>query len=119
MLKEVELDLFPATPRRGDLVSELQNFSEFRTSTLVTETRSSDGRSVVPTFVNEYWTSGQRDAHRLHEVSYRACFKPQLPRFFIERLTRPGEVVYDPFLGRGTTLLEAALLGRIPYGNDI
>ncbi|MEQ1867469.1 MAG: hypothetical protein ABL996_22765, partial [Micropepsaceae bacterium] len=32
----------------------------------------------------------------LHEVSYRACFKPQLPRFFIERLTHPGEVVYDP-----------------------
>jgi len=55
----------------------------------------------------------------LHEISYRACFKPQLPRFFIERLTQPGEVVYDPFLGRGTTLLEAALLGRVPYGCDI
>src|SRR5208283_219988 len=44
---------------------------------------------------------------------------PQLPRFFIERLTRPGEVVYDPFMGRGTTPLEAALLGRVPFGNDI
>jgi hypothetical protein len=54
----------------------------------------------------------------LHEVSYRACFKPQLPRFFIERLTAPGEIVYDPFMGRGTTPIEAALLGRVPYGND-
>ncbi len=70
-------------------------------------------------FVNEFWTSKQRAAHSLHEVSYRACFKPQLPRFFIERLTAPGDVVYDPFMGRGTTLLEAALLGRIPAGCDI
>ena len=79
-----------------------------------------DGRVVrVPTFVNEFWTSRQRAAHSLHEISYRACFKPQLPRFFIERLTEPGEVVYDPFMGRGTTPLEAALLGRVPFGCDI
>src|SRR6266705_2919031 len=58
-------------------------------------------------------------ASSLHEVSYRACFKPQLPRFFIERLTQPGDVVYDPFMGRGTTPVEAALLDRVPFGNDI
>lgn len=73
----------------------------------------------VPTFTNEFWTSRQRQAHNLHEISYRACFKPQLPRYFIERLTAPGDVVYDPFMGRGTTLVEAALLGRVPYGCDI
>ena len=43
--------------------------------------------------INEFWTSGQRQAHSIHEVSYRACFKPQLPEFFIERLTRPGDAV--------------------------
>src|SRR5207248_7997310 len=73
----------------------------------------------VPAFVNEFWTAKQRQANSLHEVSYRACFKPQLPRFFIERLTQPGDVVYDPFMGRGTTVLEAALLGRVPFGCDI
>src|ERR1700722_681661 len=73
----------------------------------------------VPTFVNEFWTAKQRAASRLHEISYRACFKPQLPRFFIERLTRPGDIVYDPFMGRGTTPVEAALLGRVPFGCDI
>src|SRR5919205_3907131 len=62
--------------------------------------------------VNEYWTARQRQSHALHEVSYRACFKAELPRFFIERLTAPGDLVYDPFMGRGTTLLEAALMGR-------
>ena len=74
---------------------------------------------VVETFVNEFWTSKQRAAHSLHEVSYRACFKPQLPRFFIDRFTKPGDVVYDPFMGRGTTVIEAALAGRTPAGCDI
>ena len=69
--------------------------------------------------INEFWTSGQRQAHSLHEVSYRACFKPQLPEFFIERLTAPGDAVYDPFMGRGTTPIQAALMGRRPIGNDI
>ena len=79
-----------------------------------------DGRPVsVPTFTNEFWTSRQRAAHTLHEVSYRACFKPQLPRFFIERLTGPGDRVYDPFMGRGTTLVEAALLDRRVAGCDV
>lgn len=102
-----------------------QSLREFRwegraTLETVTSARLGDGRTVeVPTFVNEFWTSKQRDAHSLHEVSYRACFKPQLPRFFIDRLTRAGDVVYDPFAGRGTTPLEAALTGRLPIANDI
>ena len=73
----------------------------------------------VPVYVNEFWTSKQRAAHSLHEISYRACFKPQLPRFFITRLTGEGGVVYDPFMGRGTTAIESALLNRVPVGCDI
>jgi DNA methylase len=70
-------------------------------------------------FANEFWTAGQRRAHSIHEISYRACFKPQLPEFFIKRLTREGDAVFDPFMGRGTTPLQAALMGRRPFGNDI
>jgi hypothetical protein len=72
----------------------------------------------VPRYVGEFWTSQQRQASSLHEVSYRACFKPQLPRFFIEYLTNEGDRVYDPFSGRGTTALEAGLLGRKVIAND-
>ena len=74
---------------------------------------------ALPTFAREFWTARQRQANALHEVSYRACYKPQLPRLFIERLTAPGDRVYDPFSGRGTTALEAALLGRRVAANDI
>ena len=94
-------------------LDDLTDFNEFGTRTII------ENHHGIPYFINEFWTSRQRQSHRIHEISYRACFKPELPRFFINRLTRPGDVVYDPFMGRGTTAIEAALLGRVPYGNDI
>src|ERR1044071_8541128 len=107
---------------KSPLSEQLLAFREFGKSTrrVATKTTNSSGQGFeVPTFVNEFWTSKQREASRLHEISYRACFKPQLPRFFIQRLTQPGDLVYDPFMGRGTTLLEAALLNRPPAGCDV
>jgi hypothetical protein len=106
----------------SNFLEEIKRFHEFGQKTREISTRYQAQEGVaceVPTFVNEFWTAKQRQANSLHEISYRACFKAQLPRFFIERLTRPGDVVYDPFMGRGTTPVEAALLGRVPWGNDI
>ena len=77
------------------------------------------GSQCLNWYVNEFWTARQRQAASIHEISYRACFKPQLPRFFILRLSQPGDRIYDPFSGRGTTPLEAALCGRDFTANDI
>ena len=100
---------------------EVANFNAFGKTTIMEpfEWEVAGQKGMVMKAVNEYWTSGQRQANSLHEISYRACFKPQLPEFFIARLSQPGDGVYDPFMGRGTTPLEAALLGRIPLANDI
>ena len=76
------------------------------------------GPCSVKKFTSEFWTSRQRQASSIHEVSYRACFKPQLPRFFIDLLTRKGDTVYDPFSGRGTTVIEAGLMGQDVIAND-
>ena len=116
------MSLAPSEPApTGTFEDDLRTFDWQGRPTQVSETVIPDlpGTPPLTTFVNEFWTSRQRAAHSLHEVSYRACFKPQLPRFFIERLTRPGDVVYDPFMGRGTTVLESALLGRSAFGNDV
>jgi SAM-dependent methyltransferase len=122
----LEFDLFvpPADEARlkRPLAEQLLSFREFGQATRCLQTKSetfSGGSMEVPTHVNEFWTARQRAASSLHEISYRACFKPQLPRFFIQRLSGPGEIVYDPFMGRGTTAIEAALLDRIPYGCDV
>jgi site-specific DNA-methyltransferase (adenine-specific) len=47
-----------------------------------------------------------------------AMFPPAIPHLFIRWLTEPGDVVYDPFAGRGTAPLEACLLGRRGMGSD-
>jgi hypothetical protein len=100
-----------------DLATSLRAFAAFGTPTRDGELVVGEHR--VPTFTNEYWTAAQREGHSLHEISYRACFKPSLPAFFLERFTRPGDVVFDPFMGRGTTVLEALLRGRVGCGNDV
>ncbi|MGI8467954.1 MAG: DNA methyltransferase [Pyrinomonadaceae bacterium] len=97
--------------------AELADFSEFGSKTRIEHREF--GKTIVPVYQNEFWTAKQRSGHSIHEISYRACYKPQLPKFFIERLTRKNDVVYDPFLGRGTTLIEANLLGRRVVGNDV
>tara|TARA_B110000914_G_C15507894_1_gene469237 strand:- start:1203 stop:2435 length:1233 start_codon:yes stop_codon:yes gene_type:complete len=104
-----------------EFTEDINGFDDFGTKTInVPFEWEVDGRKgTTMKAINEYWTSGQRQANSLHEISYRACFKPQLPEFFITRLTKKGDGVYDPFMGRGTALLEAMLLGRKPMGNDI
>lgn len=77
------------------------------------------GNITVNKIIGEFWTSKQRQASSLQEISYRACFKPQLPNFFIKRFTKENDIVYDPFGGRGTTVVEAALMGRQIIQNDI
>ncbi len=58
--------------------------------------------------------------HTLHPMcSYLASFPAALPHAFIARYTRPGDVVLDPFSGRGTAPLQAAAEGRIGVGNDL
>lgn len=104
-------DQFSATPET--FINGLRAFGDFGQRTV------DDTVEGIPYLINEFWTAGQRQAHSIHEVSYRACFKAQLPEFFIKRLTKPGDVVFDPFMGRGTTPVQAALMGRQAFGNDI
>ncbi len=56
-------------------------------------------------------------SHDLH--AFAAKFPPQLPRAFIRGLTALGDVVLDPMMGSGTTVVEALLEGRRGIGLDI
>jgi DNA modification methylase len=60
---------------------------------------------------------GGYGSHAWHP--FPAKFPPQLPELLIERLSEPGDVVFDPMLGSGTTLVEAVRLGRRAVGCDI
>ena len=55
--------------------------------------------------------------HSIHR--YSGKFIPQIARQAIELLTDPEDLVADPYCGSGTTLLEAALIGRRSIGIDL
>ena len=99
------------------LNSQTNLFEESENKTFVETIKI--GEKFYPKFINEFWTSKQRQSSSLHEISYRGCFKAQLPKFFIELLTEKSDIVYDPFAGRGTTIIESGLLGRQVVSNDI
>lgn len=67
------------------------------------------------------WKAEQRLwGHSFHPMcSYLASFPAGLAHAFIGRYTRPGDVVLDPFSGRGTTPLQACAEGRLGVGNDL
>ncbi len=67
------------------------------------------------------WKAQQRLwGHPFHPMcSYLASFPAALAHAFIARYSRPGDVVLDPFSGRGTTPLQACAEGRIGVGNDL
>jgi site-specific DNA-methyltransferase (adenine-specific) len=67
------------------------------------------------------WKDQQRLwGHAFHPMcSYLAMFPAALTHAFIARYSRPGDVVLDPFSGRGTTPLQACAEGRVGVGNDL
>ena len=107
------------TKQQPDIKKYLKNFRlNDKSNKTIIESVCIDS-TKYPKYINEYWTSKQRQASSIHEIAYRACFKAQLPRFFIDLLTAEHDIVYDPFSGRGTTVIEAALMGRNIISNDI
>jgi hypothetical protein len=53
------------------------------------------------------------DARSVHTVHwFPGNFIPQIPTAFIQALAKPGDLVFDPFGGSGTTAVEAVRLGR-------
>ena len=51
--------------------------------------------------------------------SHSAPFPRAIPEFFIKAFSDPGDVIFDPFSGSGTTLVTAGMLDRAGYGVEI
>ena len=76
---------------------------------------------LPPIEIAPEWKAQQRLwGHTFHPMcSYLASFPAALAHSFIARYSRPGDIVLDPFSGRGTTPLQACAEGRIGVGNDL
>lgn len=65
------------------------------------------------------WLISERDKTGKHRNIYHGNFIPQIPYQLLSRYTKKGEVVFEPFMGSGTTLFECEELGRRYIGLDI
>lgn len=61
-----------------------------------------------------------RWGHSMHTMcSYHGMFPARVAHYFIQRYSRPGGLVVDPFSGRGTVTLQARVEGRRTISNDL
>lgn len=80
------------------------------------------GIAMHPTPVNfdEAFRSTSKVQGLTHDFyKYPARFSPDFVRFILDLCTEPGDYVLDPFMGGGTTIVEAAASGRHAIGSDV
>ena len=65
------------------------------------------------------WILDSRDSSGAHQADYHGNFIPQIPHQLMRRFTKPGDIVLDPFIGSGTTAIEANRLRRRWIGVEI
>lgn len=78
----------------------------------------------LPLDAQEALIAAARDAAPVHGLThgfykYPARFSPVFARAAIETFTKPGDLVLDPHVGGGTTLVEARATGREAVGVDV
>ena len=123
---------------RQYLLSELRQIEDTRTvgraryyvsrlKKALTEVRSSRINDINLNRWKEYgsiltdslWVLDRRDSSGPHSAWYWGNFVPQIPYQLMQRYTKRGEWVLDPFAGSGTTLLECLRLGRNGLGVEL
>jgi DNA modification methylase len=69
--------------------------------------------------MNTVWSFPDRGNWATHDAKYRGNWSPYIPRNLLLRYSTAGDFVLDQFVGGGTSLVEARLLGRDILGIDI
>jgi len=74
---------------------------------------------LTSTFLDAFMSASAVTGYTHAYYRYPARFSPQFARAAILALSKPGDIILDPFMGSGTTLVEAIANGRSAIGTDI
>ncbi len=75
---------------------------------------------TLENFVTPWANVSARESDSWHSMcSYLGAFPPPLADYFIRYFTKKGDIVFDPFAGRGTTPLQARILNRKSIATDL
>jgi len=70
-------------------------------------------------WTDSLWLISERDQSGKHNGFFHGNFVPQIPHQLILRYTKKDEIVFDPFVGGGTSAYESESLKRNFIGIDI
>ncbi|MEG1739675.1 MAG: class I SAM-dependent methyltransferase, partial [Bacilli bacterium] len=65
------------------------------------------------------WKFPDRGSWATHKGDYRGNWSPHIPKNLLLKYTKSEDLVLDPFVGSGTTLIECKILNRNAFGIDI
>ncbi len=70
-------------------------------------------------YTDTLWIIDKRDNSGAHSGAYHGNFVPQIPNQLFRRYTKKGDWILDPFMGSGTSLIEAQRLHRNSVGIEL
>jgi len=90
-----------------------------RKKTSINDLDLANWREYDDIVTDSLWRIPERDRSGAHVADYHGNFVPQIPDQAMRRYTRAGDIVIDPFLGSGTTLIQCRRMGRHGIGIEL
>lgn len=79
----------------------------------------SDWKEYDDIYTDTLWVIDRRDNSGVHNGKYHGNFVPQIPNQLFRRYTKQGDWILDPFMGSGTSIIEAQRLHRNSIGIEL